>query len=53
MSRDPQFNLRIKPSLKDWVIKKAKEDDRSINGFINRLIREAKEHEENETREAA
>lgn len=40
------FPLRIDPELAQWVKDRAKAGDRSLNAEINRLIRQAKETEE-------
>lgn len=40
------FPLRIDPELAQWVKDRAKAGDRSLNAEINRLIRQAKEAEE-------
>lgn len=48
MNQKPQnspFPLRLEPGLSEWVKARAKDNDRSINAEINRLIKQAKEAE--------
>jgi hypothetical protein len=40
------YPLRLDPELSQWVKDRAKAGDRSLNAEINRLIRQAKEGEE-------
>ena len=45
MSRNKTYsaplNVRLKPDVKEWLIKLAKEQDRSINNLINLLLTNA------------
>lgn len=34
----PQMVIRVKPESKDWVIKKAKEEQRSQNFIVNKAL---------------
>lgn len=42
-TRPAAYSLRLDPDLSQWVKAQAKDNDRSINAEINRLIRQAKE----------
>jgi hypothetical protein len=44
-NRPAPFPLRLDPDLSQWVKARAKDNDRSINAEINRLIKQAKEAE--------
>ena len=44
--RNPPLSLRLDPELAQWVKARAKAGDRSLNAEINRLIRQAKEADE-------
>lgn len=44
--RTKPYPVRLDPELSQWVKERAKDNDRSINAEINRLIRQAKEVEE-------
>lgn len=39
----PQMVIRVKPQSKEWVIKKAKEEERSQNFIINKALELAQE----------
>lgn len=41
--RPKPYPVRLDPELSQWVKERAKAGDRSINAEINRLIRQAKE----------
>lgn len=47
MRQDKQkpYSLRLADELKQWVQKKARNNDRSINAEINRIVRKAKEQD--------
>lgn len=45
-SRQNPISLRLEPELTQWVKTRARENDRSINAELNRLIRQAKEAEQ-------
>ncbi len=42
------YPLRLDPELSDWIRKRAKLEDRSLNAEINRLLRQAREAEQKE-----
>lgn len=44
--RPKPYPLRLESELQQWVKGKAKAGDRSINAEINRIVRQAKEAEE-------
>jgi len=45
--RQPKaYPVRLAPELSKWVKDRAKAGDRSLNAEINRLVRQAKETEE-------
>ncbi|MDQ5769567.1 Arc family DNA-binding protein [Thiothrix subterranea] len=39
------YPVRLEPELSQWVKERAKDNDRSINAEINRLIKQAREAE--------
>ena len=45
-TRPAAYSLRLDPDLSQWMKARAKAGDRSLNAEINRLIRQAKEAEE-------
>ncbi len=51
--RPKPYPLRLDPELSQWVKGRAKAGDRSLNAEINRLIRQAKEEDEQKTNQAA
>ena len=51
--RNPPLSLRLDLELAKWVKDRAKAGDRSLNAEINRLIRQAKEEDEQKTNQAA
>lgn len=52
-SRVKPYPTRLEPELKQWIVEKAREGDRSINAEINRQLRKAKEAEEHKPSEGA
>ena len=44
--RPRPYPLRLEPEINQWVKKRAKEGDRSVNAEINRTLRKVKESEE-------
>lgn len=42
----PQFNLRLKQELKDWLIAEAEKNSRSLTGEINAILGEVKRQKE-------
>ena len=52
-NRAKPYPLRLDPELSQWVKDRAKAGDRSLNAEINRLIRQAKEEDEQKTNQAA
>ena len=52
-NRAKPYPLRLDPELSQWVKDRAKAGDRSLNAEINRLIRQAKEADEQKTNQAA
>ena len=46
-TRPAAYSLRLDPDLSQWVKARAKAGDRSLNAEINRLIRQAREAEQN------
>ncbi|MBO0613691.1 Arc family DNA-binding protein [Thiothrix fructosivorans] len=44
-NRPTPYPLRLEPGLSEWVKARAKDNDRSINAELNRLIKQAKEAE--------
>jgi len=40
------FQMRMPMEIKNWITRKAKNNDRSINAELVRLLRQAKELEE-------
>ena len=44
--RPPAYSLRLVADVREWVVEKAKESDRSLNAEINRILRKQKEEEE-------
>ena len=51
--RPKPYPLRLDPELSLWVKDRAKAGDRSLNAEINRLIRQAKEEDEQKTNQTA
>jgi len=51
--RRSPFPLRLDEELERWAKEQAKKDDRSVNGFINRLLRQAKQSQESPHAQAA
>ena len=45
-SRPRPYPLRLEPEINQWVKKRAKEGDRSVNAEINRTLRKVKESED-------
>lgn len=48
-SRPNPYPLRLDHELSQWVKKRAKDGDRSLNTEINRLLRQVKEATEQKT----
>ena len=43
--RQTPISVRLEPELTQWVKERAKDEDRSLNAELNRIIRKAKEDE--------
>lgn len=42
----PQFNLRMTKELKDWLVREAERNSRSVTGEINAILGEVKRQKE-------
>ena len=51
-TRQAAYSLRLDPDLSEWIKARAKDNDRSINAEINRLIKQAREEKEKTQRAA-
>ena len=50
--RPAPYPLRLEPEINQWVKKRAKEGDRSVNAEINRTLRKVKESEDSKGNQA-